>query len=80
MPQVALPDSPARIALLHCVGFLILVLISARVFAGSVTLAWDPVNSPALAGYFVHYGPTAGNYTVKVDVGNTTMRTAFQPH
>ena len=44
-------------------------------WAGSVTLVWDPVSSPALAGYTLHYGPSAGTYTTTVDVGNTTSRT-----
>ena len=46
-----------------------------RAFAGSATLAWDPVSSPALSGYVLYYGPAAGNYTSKIDVGNTTQRT-----
>ncbi len=43
--------------------------------AGSVTLAWDPVTTAAVAGYRLHYGPSAGNYTASIDVGNTTSRT-----
>ena len=53
----------------------LLILISARVFAGGATLAWDPVNSPSLVGYMVYYGPAAGNYTSSIDVGNTTTYT-----
>ena len=52
--------------------FPFLLFIAVRAFAGEVTLAWDPVNSPALVGYIVYYGPTAGNYTTSIDVGNTT--------
>ena len=52
--------------------FPFLLFIAVRAFAGAVTLAWDPVNSPALVGYIVYYGPTAGNYTTTIDVGNTT--------
>jgi len=63
-------------ALLHPTAvFMLLMLMAVRAFAGSVTLAWDPVSSPALAGYVVYYGPTAGSYTSKIDVGNTTVRT-----
>ena len=63
-------------ALLHPTAvFMLLMLMAVRAFAGSVALAWDPVSSPALAGYVVYYGPTAGSYTSKIDVGNTTVRT-----
>ena len=57
--------------------FLLLILISARVFAGGATLAWDPVNHPSLVGYMVYYGPAAGNYTSSIDVGNTTSYAGF---
>ena len=49
--------------------------MAGRAFAGTVTLAWDPVNSPLVAGYMVYYGPAAGNYTSSIDVGNTTSYT-----
>ncbi len=54
--------------------FLALVLVATGALAASVTLAWDPVSSPALAGYVVHSGPAAGNYTTRIDVGNVTTR------
>jgi PKD repeat protein len=54
--------------------FVLLMLLAVRAFAGGVTLAWDPVSSPSLAGYMVYYGATAGNYTTKIDAGNTTTR------
>jgi len=38
-------------------------------------LSWNPVASPSLSGYMVYYGPAAGNYPSKIDVGNTTTRT-----
>jgi len=66
----------ALAALLHSIAvFLVLMLVAARAFAGSATLQWDPVNSPALAGYMLYYGSATGNYTSKIDVGNTTVRT-----
>ena len=40
--------------------------------AAGLNLAWDPVASPGLAGYMLYYGPAAGNYPSKIDVGNTT--------
>ena len=49
------------------------LLIAGPAFAGQVTLTWDPVASPLLAGYRVHYGPAAGNYAWSVDAGNTTV-------
>ena len=49
--------------------------MAARALAGSVTLAWDPPTGPAPAGYKVYYGPAAGNYPSKIDVGNTTTYT-----
>ena len=55
--------------------FVLLLLMATRAFAGGVTLAWDPVNSPLLVGYMVYYGPAAGNYTSSIDVGNTTAYT-----
>src|SRR5882672_2511503 len=62
--------------LFHPAAVLVLLLfVAVRAFAGSVTLAWDPVTSPALAGYMLYYGPAAGSYTSKVDVGNATTRT-----
>ncbi len=52
--------------------FLPLLLTAARALAGDATLAWSPVTSPALSGYMIYYGPAAGNYPSKIDVGNTT--------
>ena len=48
----------------------------AYAFAGSATLLWDPVNSPALAGYVVYQGTSAGAYPTRIDVGNTTTYSA----
>jgi len=77
MTKVAVRNrSTALTALFHpAVLFFFLLVVAARAFAGSATLAWDPVSSPALSGYMLYYGPAAGNYTSKVDVGNTTQRT-----
>jgi len=52
--------------------FIFLLLVTVRAFAGSATLAWDPVTDPDLSGYILHHGPTAGNYTAEVNVGNKT--------
>jgi hypothetical protein len=42
---------------------------------GDVTLAWDLVTSPALAGYQLCYGNASGQYGTVVDVGNVTTYT-----
>ena len=55
--------------------FALLLLVAVRAFAGTASLAWDPVASPALVGYMVYYGPSAGNYPTRIDVGNTTTYT-----
>ncbi len=52
--------------------FLLLLLVAGRALAAGVTLAWDPVASPQLTGYMVYYGPAAGNYPTRIDVGNVT--------
>ena len=66
----------ALAALLHpTILFVVLLLLAMRAFAGSATLAWDPVSSPALAGYMLYYGPSADNYTSKIDMGSATTGT-----
>jgi hypothetical protein len=40
-----------------------------------VTLAWDQVNNPQLAGYTIYYGNAPGSYQWLVDVGNVTTHT-----
>lgn len=44
-------------------------------FAADVTVAWNPVSSPALAGYFLYYGTSSGAYGPAIDVGNKTSAT-----
>jgi hypothetical protein len=41
--------------------------------AGSIGLSWDPV--PNATGYKVYYGPSQGNYTGSVNVGQVTQAT-----
>jgi len=38
----------------------------------SVSLAWNPSSNSAVAGYFLYYGPEAGVYTNRIDIGNNT--------
>jgi len=69
-PQAA----PRRFAL--PTGALVLLLLAGRLWgAPSVILAWDPSPSTNVAGYRVYYGPAAGNYTDRLDVGNVTTAT-----
>ncbi len=67
----SVPNRLARPGIL----FVLLLLVTVRAFAGSVSLSWDPVSNPTLAGYKVYYGPAVGNYTSSVDVGNVTTYT-----
>ncbi len=60
-------------AQLACFALLFLGAVQAN--AGSLSLAWDAVNDPRLAGYKVHYGSASGNYTASVDAGNVTTTT-----
>ena len=53
----------------------LLLLSETQVLAGSLALAWDPVNDPRVAGYKVHYGTASGNYTAQRDVGKVTTST-----
>ncbi|HEY9173699.1 MAG TPA: CARDB domain-containing protein, partial [Verrucomicrobiae bacterium] len=43
--------------------------------ASGVTLEWDPSPDAWVAGYAIHFGPSAGNHPVRVDVGNRTSTT-----
>ena len=66
-------SSTALRALAHaCALFAVLLAIAAPALAGSLTLAWDPVTSPLVAGYVIHHGPSSGNYTASIDVGKVT--------
>ena len=74
--ELAGSKSSALHAIFHPVSlFFVLLVVSVHAIAGSATLAWGPVNSSALAGYMLYYGPSAGNYPSKIDVGKTTSRT-----
>ena len=53
----------------------LLLLSGTQALAGSISLAWDPVADPRLAGYKLYYGTASRNYTGQVDVGNVTTRT-----
>jgi hypothetical protein len=38
-----------------------------------ISLAWDPVTDPDLAGYKLHYGTAPNTYSSSVDVGMATQ-------
>ena len=52
---------------------LLILVLTSRALAATVTLAWDANTEPNLAGYILHYGNASGSYSTEVDVGNTTM-------
>jgi hypothetical protein len=54
----------------------LLVLFAAPVFAGSVTVTWDPNTESDVVGYTVVYGTQSGVYTFSKSVGNATTWTA----
>jgi hypothetical protein len=41
----------------------------------SVTLAWNPISNPLVAGYNIYYGRTSGVYTNKTAVGKAASVT-----
>lgn len=43
--------------------------------AGTISMEWDPVTDPDLAGYRVYWGSAPGNYPQSIDVGNVTSTT-----
>jgi Bacterial TSP3 repeat len=48
------------------------LLLSSMASAAPVTLAWDAVSAPDLAGYKLYYGYASGQYSFNVKVGNHT--------
>jgi methionine-rich copper-binding protein CopC len=53
----------------------VLLAASGALYAGTMSIAWDPVSDGDLAGYRVYYGTAPGNYPMSKDVGNTTSTT-----
>jgi len=52
-----------------------LALFAAPLFAGSVTVTWDPNTEPDVTGYVVFYGTQSGVYISNHNVGNVTTCT-----
>lgn len=61
--------------LLGWLGLILMCCFTNAVFAGQVTLAWDPSSSSDVGGYKVVYGQSSGAYTSEVDVGKQTSNT-----
>jgi Divergent InlB B-repeat domain len=49
-----------------------MVIFTHKAYSAQETLAWDPITDPSVTGYKLYYGPTSGNYTQSIDVGNVT--------
>ena len=54
----------------------LLALLTAPVYAGSLTVTWDPNTEPDVVGYRVLYGTQSGVYTFSLAAGNVTTWTA----
>lgn len=54
---------------------LILSLFSTAIYGAEISLAWEANSEPALAGYNIYYGTASGEYSHRIDVGNTTEYT-----
>ena len=54
---------------------LILPLSPNSAYPAQITLAWNPVMAPDIAGYMVYYGTSSRDYDVTLDVGNWTSAT-----
>src|SRR6188472_1695921 len=68
MTQRTIWRATRRVALLLAA---VLALASSAA-AGTISLAWDKNPEPAVMGYVVYVGTSAGNYTTSYDVGNAT--------
>ena len=57
------------------ISFLILVVCSATVPAGGVTLGWNASTSPTATGYKIYYGLTNGVFNASVNAGSNLTAT-----
>lgn len=71
----SLRRSPAPATSLAWLGGCVLLLWAAQASAGDVSLAWDPVSAPNLAGYRLYYSQTPSSYTTYIDAGLSTTAT-----
>jgi hypothetical protein len=63
-----------RTAAFVFIGFLLVGFAKAQGRL-SVTLAWDPSRMPGIAGYYLYYGTSSGNYPQFINVGRATSGT-----
>jgi hypothetical protein len=68
-------ETPTKFGLFFSVCAVFLAFIATPVPAGDITLAWDPVIEPVLAGYKLHYGQMSRSYDIVIDVG---LKTTYQ--
>lgn len=55
---------------------LLCLFFCAAVWGGqNVSLAWDAVQDPSVAGYAVYYGTVSGQYSTRLDTGTSTAIT-----
>jgi len=72
---MALRTYPCIIRFVSGTLMILTTIFASTAKAGSLQIAWDPVNDTRVAGYKVKYGTTSKNYTNSVNVGLSTMRT-----
>jgi len=48
-------------------------VVNVNVYAALFTFSWEALESPEVAGYFVHVGTAPRDYTRTIDVGNVTI-------
>jgi PKD repeat protein len=64
-----------RTALVSILVCLSIFFFSPRGYTAQVTLVWDPVSHPDLAGYKIYQGNSSLNYDFSTDLGNWTSCT-----
>jgi hypothetical protein len=51
-------------------SFIVLILSTGLAFAGYVRLMWDASPDTNVVGYAIYHGPSSGNYSTRIEVGN----------
>ena len=72
----SISSCPSFLVITSFAALLLVFFCSVQIVnAGRITLEWDPVTHPDLAGYMVYYGTVSEDYDESVDVGNWTSVT-----
>ena len=72
----SISSCPSFLIITSFAALLLVFFCSVRIVnAGRITLEWDPVTHPDLAGYVVYYGTFSEYYDESIDVGNYTSVT-----